>query len=74
MRFVMLVENQDDTFADICRRFGVSRKTGYKWLARYRAYGSVGLNNRSRAPHTHPQAISPESASHVGTGESAPVA
>jgi len=59
MRFVVLVENQEHTFAELCRQFGVSRKTGYKWLARYRAEGAVGLNLRSRAPHRHPQAISP---------------
>jgi transposase-like protein len=39
MRFVVLVENQEHTFAELCRHFGVSRKTGYKWLARYRAEG-----------------------------------
>src|SRR5262249_36881862 len=44
--------------ADVCREFGVSRRTGYKWLARYQADGPVGLVDRSRAPHEHPHAIS----------------
>ena len=35
MRFVMAVEERDEAFAAVCRRFGVSRKTGYKWLERY---------------------------------------
>ena len=39
MRFVMAVEQRDEAFAMVCRRFGVSRKTGYKWLARYREAG-----------------------------------
>ena len=57
MRFVMAVEAREETFAAICRRFGVSRKTGYKWLDRYRAEDVEGLRDRSRAPHHHPQAV-----------------
>ena len=40
--------------AELCRRFGVSRKTGYKWLSRYRQAGTVGLANRSRRPRSSP--------------------
>jgi len=57
MRFVMAVEAREETFAAICRRFGVSRKTGYKWLDRYRTEDVEGLRDRSRAPHHHPQAV-----------------
>ena len=57
MRFVMMVEAEEETFAALCRQFGVSRKTGYKWLARYETDGVTGLLDRSRAPHDHPQAI-----------------
>jgi putative transposase len=35
----------------LCERFGVSRPTGYKWLARHRAGGALGLEDQSRAPH-----------------------
>lgn len=35
----------------LCERFEISRKTGYKWLARYRAEGTAGLADRSRRPH-----------------------
>ena len=56
MRFVMAVEQREEAFALVCRRFGVSRKTGYKWLARYREAGVEGLRDRSRAPLHHPQA------------------
>ena len=58
MRFVMAVEKRDESFAAVCRRFGVSRKTGYKWLGRYDEAGVEGLVDRSRAPRNHPQAIS----------------
>src|SRR5436309_8580665 len=57
MRFVVAVENQEEPFAAICRRFGVSRRVGYKWLARFEEEGPAGLLDRSRAPLHHPQAI-----------------
>lgn len=47
------------TMAALCRHFGVSRKTAYKWLARYNAEGPSALSNRSRAPHTHPRRVEP---------------
>ncbi len=59
MRFVDMVVQNEESFAAICRRFGVSRKTGYKWLERYDAEGVDGLKDRSRAPLHHPQAMPP---------------
>lgn len=44
----------------LCRAFGISRKTGYKLLARYLAEGPLGVPERSRAPHHHPHAIAAE--------------
>ncbi len=58
MRFVMAAEAQEEPMAALCRRFGVSRKSGYKWLERYRSEGVAGLAERSRAPRNHPQAVS----------------
>jgi transposase InsO family protein len=40
--------------SEVCRRFGISRKTGYKWLNRYREAGAEGLCDRSRRPHHCP--------------------
>jgi putative transposase len=57
MRFVLEVHRGERTIADACRLAGVSRKTGYKWLARYEQGGALALQDRSRAPHTHPNAI-----------------
>ncbi len=39
---------------ELCERFGITRPTGYKWIARYRASGDRGLQDRSRAPHHSP--------------------
>ena len=38
----------------LCKRFGISRKTGYKILARYAREGPEALRDRSRAPLVHP--------------------
>jgi transposase InsO family protein len=60
MCFVMAIKERDEAFAAVCRQFGVSRKTGYKWLERYQEDGIEGLLDRSRAPLHHPQAMTAE--------------
>ena len=53
--FVVLARQGEASLAALCRRFGVSRKTGYKWLHRYRSAGSLrGLEELSRRPHRSP--------------------
>jgi putative transposase len=59
-RFVLAVEKAEETIAALCRRFGVSRKCGYKWLERYRDEGFAGLADRSHAPLHHPHEVSDE--------------
>ena len=51
--------NQDEEgLAELCRRYEISRQTGYKWVERYEQEGEAGLEERSRAPLHHPQAMS----------------
>src|ERR1700751_5261230 len=57
MRFVLAIERREESMGSACLRFGISRKTGYKWLGRYRETGFAGLLDQSRAPQRHPQAI-----------------
>jgi transposase InsO family protein len=57
MRLVLAVEAQEEPMAALCRRFGISRRVGYKWLERYRQAGVAGLADRSRAPLNQPQAV-----------------
>jgi transposase InsO family protein len=45
---------------ELCARYAVSRKTGYKWLERFEEAGRRGLQNRRRAPHHCPHRIAPE--------------
>lgn len=44
----------------LCRAFGISRPTGYKWLGRYEAGGLAALSDRSKAPLSNPRATPPE--------------
>jgi putative transposase len=57
MRFITAVLAEDDSMAALCEEFGVSRKTGYKWLSRYQERGPAGLEEVSHAPHRVPWAI-----------------
>jgi putative transposase len=60
MRFVTDWERDLYSMVELCERYGVSRKTGYKWMARYERAGPDGLRERSRAPHHGPHRISTE--------------
>jgi putative transposase len=56
VRFVAAVCAGDWSMTALCEEFGISRKTGYNWLERYREEGGAGLMDRSRAPHAHGRA------------------
>jgi putative transposase len=48
--FVAACLRDDGGMSLLCARYGISRKTGYKWLTRYRELGAAGLADRSSAP------------------------
>jgi putative transposase len=50
-------EDSDETFVELCERFGIAPKTGYKWWHRYDDGGVDDLVEKSRAPHSHPHAV-----------------
>jgi transposase len=50
-QFVSLAATGRFTFTELCADFHVSRKTGHKWVVRYRQDGAAGLRERSRRPH-----------------------
>jgi transposase InsO family protein len=58
--FVMIAREADSCMAAACREFGISRKTGYKWLHRYESDGLPGLADRSRRPRSSPLRLSGE--------------
>ena len=45
---------------ELCDLYGVSRKTGYKWIDRYLRFGPAGLEERSRRPSCSPNATPEE--------------
>jgi putative transposase len=49
-RFALLALKKTCSFTELCRQFGITRQTGYKWCQRHRAEGRRGVVDRSRAP------------------------
>lgn len=64
-RFMQDYKADEWSMAELCRRYGVSRKTGYKWLERYENEGPQGLQDQSRAPDCHPNEVVKEVAEEV---------
>lgn len=54
LEFVKLADQEESNMSALCRRFSISRPTGYKWLERYREEGAAGLEERSRRPDHSP--------------------
>jgi transposase InsO family protein len=53
--FVKFARAEGANISELCRRYGVSRKTGYKWLQRYAQQGEEGLAERPRRPRSSPR-------------------
>lgn len=58
-RFVELAFKAQEPIGQLCRRFGISRKTGYKWKQRFLAGGRRNLRDRSRRPKRPARRIRP---------------
>ena len=59
----MLKQNQP--FRELCREYGISEKTGYKWRKRFLEQGYAGLEEESRAPQKHPNTIDGDAAAEL---------
>ncbi len=59
-RFIMEWLSGELAVAELCRRHEISRKAGYKWIARYEREGPEGLEDRSRRPGDCPWAAEPD--------------
>ena len=60
VKFIAAYLRGEMVVSRLCDAFGVSRKTAYKWIDRYSEGGVAELVERSRRPHSHPNAMSPE--------------
>ncbi|MDT0538196.1 helix-turn-helix domain-containing protein, partial [Enterobacter cloacae] len=52
--FVLFASQDGANIRSLCRRFGISPATGYKWLRRWREEGAAGLQDHPRIPHHSP--------------------
>jgi putative transposase len=50
MRFIGYVLSGEASMTELCEAFSISRKTGYKWVARYEEFGPAGLEERPSVP------------------------
>jgi len=60
LEFVTYALDPTNSMSDLCMRFGISRKTGYKWLHRFLARGRDGLRDLSCRPKRLPRITKPE--------------
>jgi len=49
-----------ETMAELCRRYGINRKTGYKWAGRFLLEGARGMADRSSRPKSNSRAVDDE--------------
>ena len=59
MEFIEQALREHANVRALCREFGITPRTGYKWLKRYREHGETGLYDRSRRPQHSPRRSSP---------------
>jgi transposase InsO family protein len=58
--FVEFAQDSHLHFSELCQRYAISRKTGYKWLKRFLTEGRTGLADRSRQPQHWPTRTPPD--------------
>jgi transposase-like protein len=49
-----------ENFRELCREYGISAKTGYKWKQRFMERGLGGMDDESRRPHGHALGLAEE--------------
>jgi hypothetical protein len=57
-KFVDAMLEAEESFAEVCERFGIGRKQGYESEERYEQASVQVLVDQSRAPHSHPNTVS----------------
>jgi len=60
LAFIQACADRTERIVDVCARFGISEKTGQKWLSRFRSDGLAGLTERSHAPQRPRCQVAPE--------------
>lgn len=66
IRFVIAADSGQESISSLCREFGISRPTGYRWLSRYRQGGRIlDLRELSRRPHCIPRCTDQETVDRI---------
>ena len=63
--FIDEMLKQAKPFRELCRDYGISEKTGYKWRKRFYEQGYAGLTEESRAPLDHPNTLDGDTAAEL---------
>jgi len=56
LQFIALYQQDIMSLSELCREFGISRTTGYKFIDRYESHGPRGLDDMPRVAYSHPNA------------------
>ncbi|HCP8550623.1 TPA: helix-turn-helix domain-containing protein [Escherichia coli] len=63
--FIRACHAGTDSFSALCRLFGISRKTGYKWLQRFDPSDQSSFSDRSCVPRSHSRTVPDEVVGHL---------
>jgi putative transposase len=58
--FILRAIAREQTISELCRQYGISRKTAHKWLKRFRKDGMAGLVDQTKRPKSNPLRVKPE--------------
>lgn len=64
-QFITEMLKEEIPFSHLCKKFGISEKTGYKWKNRFFEQGKSGLYEQSREPNSHPNQIDGDTAAEL---------
>ena len=64
-QFIAEMLKKEMPFSHLCKKYGISEKTGYKWKNRFFEQGKAGLYEQSREPQNHPNTIDGDTAAEL---------
>lgn len=64
-QFINEMLTSEIPFSHLCKRYGISEKTGYKWKNRFLEQGNAGLLDQSRQPLNHPNQLDGDTAAEL---------
>ena len=65
LAFITACLDRTERIVDLCDRFGISEKTGHKWLQRFKTGGPASLTDRAHVPHAPRHGLAPDVAARI---------